>query len=46
MTALHWASQEGHLDVVRLLLENGADTQSKKMVSAARAVLVGYGGGN
>lgn len=25
MTALHWAAQEGHVDVCRLLLCNGAD---------------------
>jgi ankyrin repeat protein len=40
------ASAAGHPDVVRLLLEKGADVKAKDKVSAFRAVHVGYGGGN
>jgi hypothetical protein len=36
--ALHWASLEGHLEVVLLLLENGADIAAKDQVSAIPAV--------
>jgi ankyrin repeat protein len=46
MTALHDASFKGHLEVVRLLLEKGADIELKTKVSAARTVRVVYGGGN
>jgi len=27
-TALHWAAMEGHTDVVRLLLQNGANVEA------------------
>jgi ankyrin repeat protein len=46
MTAMHAASNQGRLEVVRLLLEKGADTEVKDEVSAVRAVRVWYGGGN
>jgi hypothetical protein len=39
-------SHEGHLDVVRLLLEKRADIEAKGKVSAVRAVHVGYSGVN
>jgi ankyrin repeat protein len=29
MTPLHWAAREGHLEVVRLLLERGADKEAR-----------------
>ncbi|KAJ1404041.1 hypothetical protein B484DRAFT_223518 [Ochromonadaceae sp. CCMP2298] len=45
-TALLIASQGGHLEVARLLLEKGADTEAKTKVSAVLAVCGGYGGGN
>jgi ankyrin repeat protein len=46
MTALHRATHQGHLEMVRLLLEKGADTDLLNQVSAVCAVHVGYGGGN
>ena len=33
MTALHNAAYEGHLEVVRLLLDRGADIEAKNNVS-------------
>ena len=33
MTALHWASQEGHLAVVQVLLKVGANVEAKDKVS-------------
>ena len=33
MTALYWAADKGHLEVVRLLLERGADIQATNNVS-------------
>jgi ankyrin repeat protein len=44
--ALHLASQMGHLDVVRLLLEKGAGIEAKGRVSAFCAVRVGCNDGN
>jgi ankyrin repeat protein len=32
MTGLHWACKRGHSDLVKLLLENGADIDAKDMV--------------
>jgi ankyrin repeat protein len=43
MTVLHSASQRGHPEVVRLLLENGASIEAEAQVSGGRAVHVGYG---
>jgi hypothetical protein len=43
-TALHFSSDNGHLEVMRLLLEKGADIKDGNKVSAVRAV--GYGDGN
>lgn len=34
-TPLHVASQEGHLDIVELLIRNGADIEAKDMVSVS-----------
>ena len=39
MTALHWASQEGHLAVVQVLLQVGADVKAKNQVSLKRETL-------
>jgi len=39
MTALHWASQEGHLAVVQVLLKVGADVEAKNQVSLKRETL-------
>ena len=36
MTALHWASREGHLAVVQVLLKVGADVEAKNQVSLKR----------
>jgi ankyrin repeat protein len=44
--ALHGASMQGHLEVMRLLLEKGADIQAKAKVSAFCFLHVGCGGGN
>jgi ankyrin repeat protein len=44
--ALHFATQNGHRDVLRLLLGKGANIETKEEVSAVRAMHVGYGGGN
>ena len=33
ITALHWASHEGHLAVVQVLLKVGADVEAKDQVS-------------
>jgi hypothetical protein len=40
------ASEQGQVEVMRLLLETGADTAIKDVVSAVRAVRVWYGGDN
>ncbi len=32
-SALHWASSDGHIEVVRLLLNRGADIQAQDKVS-------------
>jgi hypothetical protein len=42
---MHLAAQNGHIDVVRLLLEMGADVQIQGEVGVC-AVHVGYGGSN
>ena len=33
MTALHWASQRGHLEVVKFLLSNNANVSAANKVS-------------
>ncbi|KAH3877467.1 60 kDa lysophospholipase-like [Dreissena polymorpha] len=33
MTALHMASRNGHTDTVKLLLDNGADTEQKDVIN-------------
>jgi len=35
LTPLHWAAYYGRLDVVRLLLERGADKEAKNNVRTA-----------
>ncbi|XP_050411091.1 uncharacterized protein LOC126825502 [Patella vulgata] len=35
MTALHWASREGHYDIVLMLLENGANIDAKNNLKCA-----------
>ena len=35
-TALHYAARGGHIEVARLLLDRGADVNSKNEVSATR----------
>jgi hypothetical protein len=42
MTTLHLAFWMGHTDIVRLLLDKGADTEAKDEVSTFRGVQVGY----
>ena len=37
-TALHWASENGHLDVVKFLVEQGADTNATDKVCAAVSI--------
>jgi ankyrin repeat protein len=37
--SLRWAAREGHIEVVRLLLEHGADTKAKNMRALRWAVL-------
>lgn len=32
MTGLHWAAKRGHLDIVRILLQHGADVDSKDII--------------
>ncbi|KAJ1438315.1 hypothetical protein B484DRAFT_213655 [Ochromonadaceae sp. CCMP2298] len=44
-TAVHLACAWGHLELLRLLLEKGADIGVKDKVSAVRATYVGYDGG-
>ena len=39
MTALHWASQEGKIDMVQVLLKVGADVEAKDPVSLKRETL-------
>jgi hypothetical protein len=39
---MHFASKRRHPEVVRLLLEKGADVKAKANVSYVRAVHVGY----
>ena len=39
MPALHWASQEGHLAMVQVLLKVGADVEAKNQVSLKRETL-------
>ena len=37
-TPLHWAANKGHVDVVRLLLETGADIEAADKVGGARGL--------
>ena len=39
MTALHWASQEGHPAVVQVLVKVGANVEAKDKVSLKRETL-------
>lgn len=40
-TGLHWAAKRGHLDVVTLLLEKGADPDAEDMVRLLSCDLIG-----
>jgi ankyrin repeat protein len=42
MAALHYACAKGYAEVVRLLLEKGANAEAKNKVTAFRAVHMGY----
>lgn len=44
LTALHFAAQEGHLDAVRLLLERGANINSKNFRSSTPLMLASRAG--
>ena len=44
MTALHWASQEGHLAVVQVLLKVGADVEAKYRGGNTNLHLASYSG--
>lgn len=41
-TPLHVAAQEGHLDIVDLLIRNGADIEAKDMVTVDRCCPVKF----
>ena len=42
-TALHWAAQNGHIEVVRLLLDRGANIEARNVVSQNVSIASTYG---
>jgi len=40
--ALHWACQEGHSDIVRLLIDSGADVNAKSIEEGITPLMQGH----